>query len=171
MHRWFQSVCFFLRTCPPDVISFPLGTLPCHELVVDLLSTWVSRILRVLGCPRKLGSMVSKCVMTCMDPRPTNSQLSHFPLKGMMWGTTKIGSPCQANRLHVTKSAVQAWAESLTYAWHMAVLDHRFPPEAENSWNCFEAMSVDNKRFDQEPELASQRIRQLEEKTKRREPR
>lgn len=74
---------------------------------------------------------------------------------------------CQANRLHVTKSAVQAWAESLTYAWHMAVLDHRFPPEAENSWNCFEdAMSVDNKRFDQEPELASQRIRQLEEKNK-----
>ena len=59
---------------------------------------------------------------------------------------------CQANRLHVTKSAVQAWAESLTYAWHMAVLDHRFPPEA---------MSVDHKRFDQEPELASQRIRQL----------
>ena len=104
--------------------------------------------------------------MTCMDPRPTNSQLSHFPLKGMMWGTTKIGSPCQANRLHVTKSAVQAWAESLTYAWHMAVLDHRFPPEAENSWNCFGAMSVDNKRFDQEPELASQRIRQLEEKNK-----
>jgi len=39
----------------------------------------------------------------------------------------------------------------------MAVLDHRFPPEA---------MSVDNKRFDQEPELASQRIRQLEEKNK-----
>ena len=37
---------------------------------------------------------------------------------------------CQANRLHVTKSAVQVWAESLTYAWHMAVLDHRFPPEA-----------------------------------------
>lgn len=75
---------------------------------------------------------------------------------------------CQANRLHVTKSAVQAWAESLTYAWHMAVLDHRFPPEAENSWKCFEdAMSVDNKRFDQEPELASQRIRQQEEKTKR----
>ena len=29
---------------------------------------------------------------------------------------------CQANRLHVTKSAVQAWAESLTYTWHMAVL-------------------------------------------------
>ena len=67
----------------------------------------------------------------------------------------------------MTKSAMQAWAESLTYAWQMAVLDHRFPPEAENSWNCFEdAMSVDNKRFDQEPELASQRIRQLEEKNK-----
>lgn len=76
----------------------------------------------------------------------------------------KIG---QANRLHVTKSAVQAWAESLTYAWHMKVLEHRFPPEAGNSWNCFEdAMSVDNKRFDQEAELASQRIRQLEEKNK-----
>ena len=75
---------------------------------------------------------------------------------------------CQANRLHVTRSAVQAWAESLTYAWHTAVLDHRFSPEAENAWNCFEdAMSVDNKRLTRSPNWRHKGSASWRKKTKR----
>ena len=34
----------------------------------------------------------------------------------------------KADKLGVTKAAVQAWAETLTHTWHTMVQNHRFPP-------------------------------------------
>ena len=71
----------------------------------------------------------------------------------------------EADQLHVTTAAVQAFSETLPHAWHMMVQNHRFPAEAGPLRVTFSPISRAAK-LHQDKEKVVDRLKFLEQKAK-----